>query len=97
WVSFEDALRASLSPPLWQDQPVKGDVTSTNPVSLKLRTPADLAVVTGRIVSPLSEGLGNRTVQVFDPTGQVVSSTAISDPTPGMSLGNYRVLVDPAL
>jgi hypothetical protein len=93
WVGFDSAARASLSPPLIRDLTVTGNLE----LPLRLRSVADLAVVTGRIVTPLGEGVGNQTVQVLDADNQVVSSTAISDASGGATSGSYRVLVDPSL
>ena len=96
WVGFDDSNRASLAPSVWQEAYIRGD-NHSEPLSLRLRKTTELAAVTGRIVSALGEGVGNLTVQVLDPSRQIVSSTAISDATAGPTKGNYRVLVDPKL
>lgn len=97
WVGFDSANKASLSPPTWRDALILTELGPNIGLNLQLRPQAELAVVTGKILSPLGEGIGNLSVQVFDASGQVVSSTGISDATLGLSAGSYRVVVDPTL
>lgn len=93
WVGFDDPYLASLSPPLWRSELVTGN----RELSLRLRGPSDLAVITGRITNALSEGVGNLSVQAFDDQGRLVSSTALSQSGSGTLAGSYRLLIDPAL
>jgi hypothetical protein len=92
WVGFDDAVQASLYPPMWQDHVVAADTE----VPLSIRPTAGLATVVGRITNPLGDSVGGLTVQVLDAGNQVVSSTAVSqvtlDPAP-----NYQLLIDPTL
>ncbi len=93
WVGFDDSARASLAPPLWQEEAISADTA----LALRLRPPSELAVVSGRIINALGEGVSNLTVQVLNSSGQIVSSTAVSEPAPGLGKGAYRLFVDPAL
>ncbi len=93
WVGFDDPYLSSLSPPLWRTELVTGD----RELSLRLRGPSDLAVVTGRITNALNEGVGNLSVQAFDDQGRLVSSTALSQTGSGTLGGSYRLLIDPGL
>lgn len=93
WMGFDAAAQASLTPPLWRDDVVVGD----SELPLRLRSTVDLAVVTGRIVNALGDGIGNLTVQVLDQANEIVSSTGTSSDMAGTLAGTYRVLVDPSL
>lgn len=93
WMGFDAAAQSSLTPPLWRDNVVVGD----SELPLRLHSAVDLAVVTGRIVNALGDGIGNLTVQVLDQANEIVSSTATSVNTPGALAGSYHVLVDPSL
>ena len=93
WVGFDDPYLASLSPPLWRSELVTAD----RELPLRLRSPNDIAVVTGRITNALGEGVGNLSVQAFDDQGRLISSTALSQSGTGTTAGSYRLLIDPAL
>ena len=56
--------RPQMYPPMWIEHPVSSDVE----LPIQLRPANQLAVVSGRIVNPLGEGVGGMTVQVFDET-----------------------------
>jgi hypothetical protein len=93
WVGFDDATQASLYPPLWLEHPVTGDLD----LPIQLRPASQLAVLSGRIVNPLGEGVGGMSVQVYDEDNQLVSSSALSLTAVGTTGGTYRAVVDPAL
>ncbi len=93
WIGFDDAMQAATYPPLWLEHPVASDVE----LPILLRPASQLAVVSGRIVNPLGEGVGGMTVQVFDENNQIISSSAVSLLATGTTAGTYRALVDPSL
>lgn len=93
WVGFDDTAQAALYPPRRLDQAV----TSDSELSIRMRPVTELAVVKGRVIDPLGEGVSGMTVQVLDSTNQIVSSTAVTTGGTGTSAGVYRVLVDPSL
>lgn len=93
WVGFDDAVSAALFPPRWFDQHVLGDVETP----VQMRAASQLAVLSGRIVNALGEGVGGMTVQVVDEDNRVVSSSAVSLSGTGSTGGTYRALVDPSL
>lgn len=93
WVGFDDPTQASLYPPVWHDQVILSDAA----VPLGTRAATELAIVLGRIANPLGEGVGGLTVQVLDDQDQIVSSTAVSQSTAGVTQGTYQLLVDPTL
>lgn len=93
WVGFDDAMQAAMYPPMWIEHPVSSDVE----LPIQLRPANQLAVVSGRIVNPLGEGVGGMTVQVFDENNQIISSSAVSLTGVGTSAGTYRTVLDPSL
>lgn len=94
WVGFDDPTLASQYPPLWDERVIDG---AKKDVQLQLPASAKLAVVSGRILDPLNEGVGGLSVQVLDGRGQIVSTTAMSLTSQQGLSGSYKVLVDPAL
>lgn len=93
WVGFDDAAQSSLYTPLWSERAITGDLT----LPLRLRALTELAVLTGRVLDPLGDGVAGLTVQVFDSRGQIVSSTAVTQSAQAGLGGAFRVLVDPTL
>lgn len=93
WVGFDDAMQAATYPPMWIEHPVSSDVE----LPIQLRPSSQLAVVSGRIVNPLGEGVGGMTVQIFDENNQIISSSAVSLSAAGTTSGTYRTVVDPSL
>lgn len=93
WVSFDDAAQLGQYPPHWLDSAVAGDKSLT----VKLRPSGELAVVQGRLLNTLGEGVGGMTVQVLDASSRIVSSTTTSVTSSDATSGTYRVLVDPSL
>jgi len=93
WVGFDDVAQAAQYPPLWFSQIVASDVE----VPLKLRAQNQLASFSGRIVNALGEGVGGMTIQVFDETNQIVSTSAQSLTATDGTGGTYRVWIDPTL
>ena len=93
WVGFDDASQASLYPPMWVEHPVTGDLE----LPMQLRPANQLAVLSGRISNPLGEGVGGMSVQVFDESNQLVSSSVVSLNSTGSNRGTYRAVIDPSL
>ena len=88
WVSFDDPAQAREHPPLARAQQISNDVD----LQLRLQQEATLSIVRGRVLDAQLRALPGARVQVQTASGDILSSTDISD-----EAGGYRLLLDQTL